>query len=100
MTPPRFSQSVVRCLAIAGVCGLLANVSRGAVPIGKDGFPTTSATVLRLARSNDGVDFTDMGTIFARRASAPDLVRLSDGGLMALFDYAGSGLEDVILRPH
>lgn len=52
-------------------------------------FPRTSATVLRLARSEDGLTFTDSGTVFLQRAAGPDLVELSRGQLLALFDYAG-----------
>ena len=45
-------------------------------------------TVLRLARSDDGRTFIDTGEVFCQQASAPDLVCLPDGNLLALFDVA------------
>jgi len=51
-------------------------------------FPPTSATVLRLARSEDGLTFTDSGVVFLQRAAGPDLVVLPRGHVLALFDYA------------
>ncbi|MFQ5414873.1 MAG: hypothetical protein ACE5E6_10490 [Phycisphaerae bacterium] len=44
-------------------------------------------TELRLARSKDGLAFTDAGRVFARRAAAPDLVRWPNDRLIALFDH-------------
>ncbi|MCH9002679.1 MAG: exo-alpha-sialidase, partial [Planctomycetes bacterium] len=52
---------------------------------------SVSQTVLRIARSTDGRHFEDTGKVFARHAAAPDLLKLPDGGLLALFDYAGDG---------
>lgn len=48
----------------------------------------TQASMLRVARSDDGLSFVDTGRIFMPHAAAPDLVRLPDGGLLALFDHA------------
>ncbi len=42
---------------------------------------------LRVARSRDGLSFVDTGKVFALRASAPDLLRLPNGDLLALFDH-------------
>ncbi len=48
--------------------------------------PDSADTMLRLARSDDGLSFKDSGEVFAVGAAAPDLFRLPDGGLIALFD--------------
>ncbi len=47
-------------------------------------------TVLRLARSPDGLTFRDVGDVFFRSANAPDLVGLPDGRLLAMFHYAAA----------
>ncbi len=41
---------------------------------------------LRLARSRDGRTFRDEGTLFLDHAAGPDLARLRDGRIMAMFD--------------
>lgn len=46
-------------------------------------------TVVRLARSDDGLTFNDTGEVFLQHATAPDLMALPDGRLLAVFDYAG-----------
>ncbi len=55
---------------------------------------STWSTALRLARSDDGVSFADTGRGFLLHAAAPDLVRLPDGELLALFDYAAEKVGD------
>lgn len=49
------------------------------------------ATVLRLARSPDGLRFTPVKQDFLRNAASPDLERISDGTLLAVFDYRWDG---------
>ena len=49
--------------------------------------PPVARTVLRMARSDDGLEFTDLGRTFATGASAPDLTVLPNGDLLALFDH-------------
>lgn len=43
--------------------------------------------LLRIAESEDGLSFTDTREVFLENASAPDLVRLPDQDLLAIFDY-------------
>ncbi|MHC4063814.1 MAG: sialidase family protein [Planctomycetota bacterium] len=50
----------------------------------------TWASVLRTARSEDGLSFVGTGKVFMPHAAAPDLVRLPKGDLLALFDYAAN----------
>jgi hypothetical protein len=45
-------------------------------------------TVVRIAESKDGLTFADREKAFLQGASAPSLVRLPNGRLLALFDYA------------
>ncbi len=52
------------------------------------GAAPASQTVLKFARSQDGISFTETGKVFLARAAAPDLVVLPGGDLLALFDYA------------
>jgi len=49
----------------------------------------TSATVIRVARSRDGLTFADTGEVLLLHAGAPDLEVLPNGDLLALFDFAG-----------
>ncbi|MBI4580932.1 MAG: exo-alpha-sialidase, partial [Planctomycetes bacterium] len=49
---------------------------------------TTPQTVLRLATSSDGLRFSEPGEVFVRGGSAPALVRLESGELLAVFEYA------------
>jgi hypothetical protein len=44
-------------------------------------------SVIRIARSEDGLAFRDTGEIFALNASAPDLIRLPNDDLLAVFDW-------------
>ena len=63
----------------------------GVMPIpqcGSEPGPTGEAIVLRLARSGDGLAFTDSGEVLPGDVSALRLVRLSNGHLLAVFDYA------------
>lgn len=66
------------------------------------GRPSVSKTVLRIARSEDGKTFTDTGEIFLQHASGADIVRLANGSLLVMVDYArenvGHELESVSSR--
>lgn len=55
--------------------------------------PSVSKTVLRIARSEDGKKFTDTGEIFLQHAAGADIVRLSDGSLLVIVDYARENVE-------
>jgi len=57
-------------------------------PTGPSSAPA-AATVLRMAISEDGLKFEDSGSVFVHHASAPDLVRLDNKEIVAVFDYAG-----------
>lgn len=46
-----------------------------------------SATVLRLANSDDGLNFSDSGQVFLQQAASPDLIRLPNGHLLAIFEH-------------
>lgn len=48
--------------------------------------PAEHRVLLRIASSDDGLHFSDTGKVFARNAAAPDLVRLPNGDLLAVFD--------------
>jgi hypothetical protein len=65
--------------------------------------PRCPESVLRLARSRDGLTFTATGQVFLLRASAPDIIRLPNGHLLAMFDYAvgrsAAGSTDAAGRP-
>ncbi len=55
--------------------------------------------VLRIAKSDDGLDFADTGEVFLQNSSAPDLIRLPNRTLLAIFDYrdgSGRGGERVL----
>ncbi len=45
-----------------------------------------TASVLRIARSADGLEFKDAGVLFQEHAASPNLVRLRNGDILALFD--------------
>ncbi len=83
----------VRLVLIAGV--ILPTVSATAAGWGRhdvakkpDSRPPASQTALRLARSQDGLDFVDTGEILIQGAASPDLILLRNDDLLALFDYA------------
>ena len=50
--------------------------------------PTASNTVIRVARSEDGLSFEDTGEVFMTGAAAPTIVMLSGGRLVAVVDQA------------
>lgn len=50
--------------------------------------PSAWHTALKLARSRDGITFTEINDAFLDHASGPDLVVLPGGDLLALFDHA------------
>ena len=56
--------------------------------------PPAKLTELRLARSADGLTFADVGRTFAAGAAAPDLARLPNGDLLAMFDHWVDGDDD------
>ena len=45
------------------------------------------ASVIRVARSDDGLSFSGSGKVFLHHAAAPDLIQLPNGHLIAVFDY-------------
>ena len=57
-------------------------------------FPSAADTVIRMARSDKGLNFVDTGHVFLKRAAAPDVVVLANGDLLAVFDYADVGDPD------
>ncbi len=81
-------------VVVVAMGATLATSSRAGSVGPRNGFPAPAETVLRLARSKNGLTFTDAGAVFARRASAPDLVPISGGGLLAVFDYAAGADDD------
>lgn len=50
--------------------------------------PSTWHTALKLARSRDGITFTEINNAFLDHAAGPDLIVLPGGDLLALFDHA------------
>ena len=56
-------------------------------------MPPASRTVLRVARSADGLTFQDTGEVFMERASAPDVERIGGDRLIAVFDSAEEGSD-------
>ncbi len=61
-------------------------------------FPLPAQTILRLARSHDGLSFTDTGEILTIGGGSPDLTLLPNGDLIAIFDAAiepGRGYQSV-----
>ncbi len=77
-------RSVAACLGV----GTLITIS---VPAQSAETVPHKTTVLRLARSSDGLRFTPMSGIFLPDASSPDLERLSEGTLLAVFDLHPDG---------
>jgi len=81
---------VARNLAVCFSLGVVSGQAAFAQPIDADAR-TKETTVLRLARSPDGLRFTPVPQVFLRNASSPDLERLEDGTLLAVFDYRSDG---------
>lgn len=52
---------------------------------------------IRIARSEDGLAFRDIGEIFALNASAPDLIRLPNNDLLAVFDRREGSHKSAVL---
>ena len=72
------------------VCCALALAAVAATTTGNppdDDARATISTVLMLSDSMDGQSFGP-SRVLARRASAPDLERLPDGSIVAIFDYS------------
>lgn len=88
--PTRGSQRTVRHKA--ATVGLLALLALRAGASTEEPPPTPAARSafgdgqLRLARSRDGRTFAEAGGLFLDHASGPDLARLRDGRIMAMFD--------------
>ena len=82
-----------RLLAVIVVGWVLPTVLAGE-PAEKGGAPSLGNvpsawhTVLKLARSRDGITFTEINDAFLDHAAGPDLVVLPGGDLLALFDHA------------
>jgi hypothetical protein len=76
---------VARNLAVCFSLGIVSGQAAFAQPTDADAH-TKESTVLRLARSPDGLRFTPVPQVFLRNASSPELDRLSDGTLLAVFD--------------
>lgn len=81
---------VARNLAVCFSLGAVTGQSAFAQPSDADAH-AKETTVLRLARSTDGLRFTPVPQEFLRNASSPDLDRLSDGTLLAVFDVRCDG---------
>jgi len=82
-----------RWWATGWVCcwGLVGMEPRPVAAEGASSAPAGRAagqTVLVLVRSSDGLTFSESGRLFAVGAASPDLVRLSTGRVLALFDQA------------
>jgi hypothetical protein len=77
-------------LAVCFSLGVVSGQSALAQPPDADDR-AKETTVLRLARSPDGLRFTPVQQVFLRNASSPDLDRLSDGTLLAVFDVRCDG---------
>lgn len=86
---------------LVAILALLVIVSSPALPAAAGATPASveeprlSGFLLRIARSEDGLSFADTGEVFLDSATAPDLVRLPNQDLLALFDYHDSpGTQD------
>ena len=66
-------------------------------PSGRNQQPHASGTILRVARSDDGLSFTDTGDLLLFGAAAPDLTVLPNGDVFALFDLAGRVEDRTVL---
>ncbi len=84
----------------AGLVGLTILASASIAPARGDepGVPfapsSATETVLRIARSTDGLTFDDAGGVFLRYAGAPDIEVLPNGDVLAVFDYVGTDNPD------
>lgn len=56
-------------------------------------FPPVAKTVLRVARSADGLTFQDTGEVFMERAAAPDVELVGGDRVIAVFDSAEEGSQ-------
>lgn len=89
----RFYRGVWLVSMTVCAAGAHGQVDRGSAP----GGTAPARSVLRIATSKDGATFTDTGRVFLRNAAAPDLLRLPDGTLLAVFDYGGDGGRDTVM---
>jgi len=55
---------------------------------GPASFPPAAEAAVRIARSDDGLHFTPGDVVLMKHASAPDLLLVDDGTLLALVDQA------------
>ena len=74
----------------AALCGTRTSARADTIRADRD-IPPASDTLVRMARSEDGLSFTDAGMVFARHAAAPDLALMPNGDLFAIFDCASPG---------
>lgn len=51
-------------------------------------------SVIRIAQSADGLEFTDSGKVLVAGASRPDLIRLANGELLAIFEQPGTSPDN------
>jgi len=77
--------------------GLTSATAEPAYPRAQTRLARGIDTVIRVARSDDGLAFRDTGEIFAVNASAPDLIRLPNNDLLAVFDWRERPDEPVVL---
>ncbi len=77
--------------------GLTSATAEPAHPMSQTQLARGIDTVIRVARSDDGLAFRDTGEIFAVNASAPDLIRLPNNDLLAVFDWRERPDEPVVL---
>lgn len=61
--------------------------------------PPPAETVVRLARSTDGLRFSDTGDILFTGAGSPDLTLLPNGDMIALFDVATASVPGAVTVP-
>ncbi len=85
----RYRTSCLRVLVLVISCPALLNSANAQVSSSArsaTGRPAASETVIRVARSEDGLSFQDSGAIFMTRAAAPTVVTAGSGRLVAIVD--------------
>ncbi len=88
MNPPTISPRVISKMLVFGLVG-------GASSIAAPEMKTTPVdrTVLRIARSKDGLSFKEDEGVFLQGASNPTIAKLKNGSLIVMADF-GSGGRD------
>ncbi len=84
----------VSTLLVILTCNLHPTTA-SAQPRSSDGKP--ESTVLRIAYSGDGLEFSDENKVFLRHAAAPDITTLPGGDLLAIVDLADPEDADAIV---